>query len=271
MRIYFAGLTAKNGQYAPVLREAGVERVLDSYFYVEEPHDSFRRVMVDSGGYTAQEQGEDISRKEYAKWLNEHEPDLAFNLDTPPLSRTRENQRFLDSATHSTYIIPVYHVQSWMRGNTKLLKEYVQEYPYISLGGLVTGDASHDQKTSFFRFVFRQAKDHTRVHGLGVSGNRLKEFPFYSVDSTTWVSASKYRSVARFDRKRGKIVMNDALTGKDQDPENASLEDFQVTNRYYLDCIKKSVNAFLDYEDYLQRLWTKRGVEFSEFNPQPHI
>lgn len=62
-----------------------------------------------------------------------------------------------------------------------------RNYDYIAIGGLVLG-AKKQEYPSYKKLVEYAAIRGIKVHGLGFTKTKiLKEYPFYSVDSSSWV------------------------------------------------------------------------------------
>lgn len=92
--------------------------------------------------------------------------------------------------------IPVYHMGSHLEA----LQEICNSYNYVCLGGTV--GTKTNKRIEFFEFVFHHFPHHN-FHGLGLTDlNITKLFPFYSVDSTTWLMAEKVNKIFTADGKR---------------------------------------------------------------------
>ena len=62
-------------------------------------------------------------------------------------------------------------------------------YTYICLGGSV--GRKKTERFNFFENIYNKYPTH-KFHGLGVNDPKLiKSFPFYSVDSTSWLIGDK--------------------------------------------------------------------------------
>lgn len=111
-----------------------------------------------------------------------------------------KNQQYMES--HGLRPIPVYHFGE----NFKWWQKYVQEYDYIGIGGVAGGVTMEQFVRSLGDPAFKYLWDTdptTKVHGFAVTSNKLIiRYPFWSVDSTTWLKHAAYGNVMvpRWDR-----------------------------------------------------------------------
>jgi hypothetical protein len=83
------------------------------------------------------------------------------------------------------------------------VQHHLRKHDYVGIGSsLMTNRAGFDSK--FFQLC-RQARK--RIHAFGwTSVPRLKCYPFFSVDSTTWLSGVRYGSSYLFDGKNFQTI-----------------------------------------------------------------
>jgi len=82
--------------------------------------------------------------------------------------------------------LPVYHYGE----HIKWLHKYIDKgYDYIALGGIVGDKRDRKHKISWIRKVFSEIQGkNIKLHGFAITSIKmLTEFPFYSVDSTSWI------------------------------------------------------------------------------------
>ena len=167
--------------------------------YFEKP---WPDVFLDSGAFSAITQGAEIDLGAYCEWVKHHE-DLAnvyANLDViGDHEATTANQRTMESRGLNP--LPVFHTREpW-----SALEALVGEYPYIALGGQVGINAA--ALRPWLRKCFAIAGNRTVFHGFGVTAWRLmNEFPWYSVDSSSWGTGFRFGVVSLFDERLGKFV-----------------------------------------------------------------
>ena len=251
MLIYFAG--AENLTHKTSLVEHRVKNVLCSawgfneYRKKMEGYEDFDNILMDSGGYTARIQGIDVDVNAYANFLNVNDIKLAFNLDVLDEKTSDYNQKFLEKET-SAYIIPVYHYSDYnSKKHRHMIDKMIEEYPYISLGG-IAGMGLGTKKEIFYDYVFKKIAnkwDKCKIHGLGITSKKvLSMYPFYSVDSISWLSFQVH--------------------GQSRTIKNKLLVKFHNKETHYLKRNSWEIEYYKDMEKYITELWDKRGVSWNE-------
>lgn len=168
------------------------------------PNQSELQCFMDSGAYSAWSQNDTILAEDYGRFLlaTRQYIHVYANLDDKRSWRqTMANQRTLESMGLNP--IPVYHAgEPW-----ELLDDLIAEYPYIALGGIANDSGSSQAGMRWMIECFRRAEGKTVFHGFGMTvWDRLKAFPWYSVDSTSWASGFRFGGLIVFDYKRGEFV-----------------------------------------------------------------
>jgi hypothetical protein len=156
------------------------------------------RFFADSGAHSARTLGIHIGLEDYAKWVLRwrHWFTIYANLDViGGADATRVNQRRLEEE-YGLEPMPVFHTGEPF----SVLESYIEDgYTYIALGKLL-GNAV-DKLRPWLRKAFRIAEGHAVFHGFGMTNWQiLKEFPFYSVDSSSWSSGFRYGTLKLFHR-----------------------------------------------------------------------
>jgi uncharacterized protein Usg len=190
---------------------------LESFHYLDKlrqipdlVREDKRKIFLDSGAYSMYTQGATVDLKAYARYiyLNRDIIETASNLDaigTPGANKklseetaqhSYDNQKKLESwlKPQGLAVQPVHHV----RDPDHWLQRYIDEgYDYIFLGGMVPETTPVLMK--WLKHVWRNYltdKDgypKVKVHGFGLTTSSLMfEFPWYSVDSTSWVMTSMF-------------------------------------------------------------------------------
>lgn len=244
MRICFAGSDA-TPRYNKILHEIGAKNRLESCYsldYKKMPSTGFEMLLLDSGGFVARTKGINISVEQYAKFLNEAQGKYAFNLDTMSVEQTLQNQAYLEEHCPNTYIIPVYHMSDWLKGDKELLEHYINlGYKYIGIGGTagVPGGLKYIDK--FFNYCFKRCGKEIALHGLGMTKiDLLKNYPWFSVDSTSWLAAARYGSVRGVSEKMAQVKRK----------------------QHYLETTKHEAKRWVETEKDINRLWKTRGVDW---------
>jgi hypothetical protein len=158
------------------------------------------RFFADSGAHSARTLGGHIDLDEYAGWIKRWSPwfTIYANLDVIWAARqTWDNQRRLEEV-HGLHPMPVFHTgESWAA-----LERYLDAgYTYIALGKLL-GNSVKSLRPWLDR-CFRMAEGRAVFHGFGLTvWQLLREFPFYSVDSSSWGSGVRYGALKLFHQGR---------------------------------------------------------------------
>jgi hypothetical protein len=160
-------------------------------------------IFIDSGAFSAMTLGAHIDLNEYAAWLTYWSKLITTyaNLDViGDPDATLDNQRTLESKGLTP--IPVFHTGTpW-----SYLDYYLESYPYIALGGMVPYAKERQRLMPWLINCFKRAGNRSVYHGLGVtSWYTLSNFPWYSVDSSSWGSGFRYGQVPVFDYRTGKL------------------------------------------------------------------
>ncbi len=154
-------------------------------------------LFLDSGAFSAFTQGIQIDIQEYIDFIKEHEDvlDVYANLDVIGSAEgTWKNQRIMERAGLNP--LPCFHYGE----DLKWLKRYINKYEYIALGGMVP--ISTPQLAIWLDDIFSQyicdeeGMPKVKIHGFGLTSLKLLlRYPWYSVDSTSWVVTGRMGSI----------------------------------------------------------------------------
>ena len=206
-------------------------------------------LLVDSGGYSARMHGHQVDVTKYARFLNQNKIKLAFNLDTNDPEETLQNQALLDAACPRTVIIPVYHYSDFIERKWRsLIDRYVERYHFIAIGGVAGTQMPEKGLQAFLSYVFSKTTDKIRVHGLGITRDDLMlRYPFYSVDSTSWLGPMKWGSTKRGIRPGNWL-------------------DFYTSEVPYKRRLHEELHYVMETEARITRIWKARGVDWDELD-----
>lgn len=194
MKIYFAGISG-NVKRLNYLTEFGASKLMLTYADTKVYNKQMPRfksggfdLLLDSGAFSIWKRGFDVDILDYSIYIEKHDISKYIVLDViGDHKKTMENQRVMEELGLSP--IPVFHMNSSILN----LGSICEKYPYVCLGGTV--GSSFGKRVEFFKSVFDAFPFH-KFHGLGLTDSRImKMFPFYSVDSTTWLAADKVGKV----------------------------------------------------------------------------
>ncbi len=186
-------------------------------------------VFLDSGAFSAFTKNVTIDIQEYIKFIKEHRESITVysNLDViGDAEASLRNQEIMEDAGLSP--IPCFHRgEDW-----KYLEHYVEEYNYIALGGVAQGK-DKGQLISWFNECWDIICDQpdrmprTKVHGFAVTAlDHMFRYPWFSVDSTSWVLTGRFGSIFVpsfrdgkyiYDKDTWKIVVSNRSPGQKDD------------------------------------------------------
>lgn len=208
MKIWLAGTTvapATSGVLGELFKKA---YKLHSYYHCQKKgfeHNWWKmniknkvKLFLDSGGFSAFTQNAVIDIKKYIKFIRRHKKDLEVyaNLDVIGCPKgTWKNQRIMEKAGLNP--LPCFHYAE----DTKWLERYINAgHEYIALGGMVpisTKDLRVWLDHIFDNFICDEnGMPKIKVHGFGMTSLKLMQrYPWYSVDSTSWVVTGRLGGV----------------------------------------------------------------------------
>jgi len=247
MKLYFAGADAS----IEFFYSNGIEQLLMAYpFLKKKPQvKPNKKFFIDSGAYSVMTSGITINIDEYIEFLHKEKYTIYAGLDViGDAAKTKSNNDYMKNTGLNP--IPAYHFGE----EIEYLEYYLDNYDYIALGGLVPLKSNGTKLFSFLDYAFsRISKRKTlpKVHGFGlVNWEALKRYPFYSVDATSWQNPTRWGQ--HFKLHKGKL---NRISG-----DKATMHRYKSKN----DQLKDSVNTFIEAEQYITRLWEKRGIVWED-------
>jgi len=182
-------------------KEGGAHTYMGSYLK-DRKHDDFS--FLEMNEYK-------IYRRKYTMFIKEYLPNLEVYAVLDVINNaeaTWENQQYMESKGLKP--IPVWHFGC----EIKWLEMYLAKgYEYIAIGGLVPNPTSViipplDDIWDYL-LTYDNGIPRVKVHGFAVTAPELvSRYPWYSVDSASWVKYGKYGIVLTPRTKGGKRVYN---------------------------------------------------------------
>lgn len=190
--------------------------LLESFFYMKSKKDTdfswcvdSDKFLLDSGAFTFMSNSKvkadwDKYVEDYADFINKYNVKYFFELDIDSvagLKKVEQLRERLESLTGKKPI-PVWHLS---RG-----KEYYEwmckHYPYVAFGGIITDGLPSKTLEKYFPWFINTAhKNGAKIHALGYTSKRLKEFKFDSVDSSSWLIGNQVGKYFKFDAAKQEI------------------------------------------------------------------
>jgi hypothetical protein len=224
MQLYFAGNTGVKSRELRLLRRK-CDRLF-SYYFVESNFFNSKTMFdiakkkvdlfLDSGAFSAWTSGKQIDIMDYVKFIKENEEFITIyaNLDVIGIGGKQPNRQTAELTWRNQLImekaglkpIPCFHFGEPF----EYLQRYVDRYDYLALG--VAGNSGTklipwlDQ--CFSQYICgKNGMPKLKIHGFAVTSLKLMlRYPFYSVDSTSWVVTGRMGWIYIPRRKDGKWI-----------------------------------------------------------------
>lgn len=190
------------------------------------------RVFLDSGAFSAYTQGVEIDLPKYCDFIKRNSDiiEVASVLDAVgDPAKTLANQRAMEEL--GTRPLPCFHYGEPL----EYLDYYVANYEYITLGGMVP--ISTPDLLKWLDYLWGKhltdgaGRAKVKVHGFGLTVIKLMErYPWYSVDSSSWVQISSVGSIIHPDY--GVIAISN--TSPNRKNEGRHFDTFTLTEQHAL-------------------------------------
>ena len=205
MNIYFADIFCGVINKSEYVYNHNVKELTPFYRYYEKKNyeEVFMKnqvsLFLDSGAFSAFTKNVEINIDEYIEFIKKHKQhlDIYANLDVIGNAEgTLKNQKYMESKGLNP--MPCFHYKE----DNKYLEHYVNNYDYIALGGVAQLKGNKVQLKYWLDELWEKylTKDDgtakLKVHGFGMTNVELmKRYPWYSVDSTSWVLTGRFGGV----------------------------------------------------------------------------
>lgn len=163
---------------------------------------------MDSGAFSAYTKGVEIDLPDYCRYILEND-DILLKEDGILLASvldgigdpetTYTNQKEMERL--GVRPLPCFHYGE----DATYLEKYIKEYDYITLGGMVP--ISSQQLQIWLDRIWNSylldgsGRPRVRVHGFGLTTfSLMQRYPWYSVDSSSWVRSAMNGSISLFER-----------------------------------------------------------------------
>lgn len=156
-------------------------------------------IFLDSGAFSAMTQGAEIDIDAYIRFIKKYNDVIdyyaALDVIGDPV-KSYENAMYMKKRGLNP--IPVYHL---IDRKFYWFKKIANEFPYIGLGGMTGTPIERKERIYLITKCFNYMVDagllkDVRVHGFGCTSVRaMVMFPWYSVDSSTWIQVSRHGGI----------------------------------------------------------------------------
>lgn len=243
MKLCLAGLKSiRQGTYG-ILKD--IPFVLESFYYIRDYQipliHSAELFLLDSGAFTFMSNSKKaVDWNEYVdtyiKFINDNDVKYFFELDIDAVvgyEKVKELRRRLENGT-GKQCIPVWHKSRGIEEYKKL----VEEYDYIAIGGIVTKEITRQEYPMMKKLTTYAKQKGVKVHGLGFTEMNIREYDFYSVDSTSWSTISRFGKLYKFNGER---IITLTPNGK------------KINKSKYIEGEVHNIKEWIKYQNYLRR------------------
>jgi hypothetical protein len=288
-------------KYMTTIRNSDVKNILISYFYwkdVKPPEllDFFKEmqskgvtIFLDSGAFTfinQQRKNKQLVAKDklteyffqftndYIGFIKQYYNYIAgyaeMDVDTVIGFQKVLALRNLFPQEILPKLIPVYHPE------TRTMEDWKHDcnnYPFVALGSK-TGSTEMSYYKTMTKYPYQNGN---KVHGFAlVNQTILKKYPFYSADSSSWMSCSRYGQLMVFDKALGRLVqfhyrnrekiLKYLPTIMKYVPNFKEMYEREgVQGRISrIERLKVTASSYKELEEYLTRVWERKGITWSE-------
>jgi hypothetical protein len=236
MKIYFAGLSDEK-----LINDD--TNILLSYLEKNKIAKLNKKIFLDSGAYSAFTRGKIINIEEYIQYIkdNLNHFEIYATLDViGDWVKTKKNLKIMEEAGLKP--LPTFHFGS----PEKELKELIENYDYIALGGLVPYAKKRNKLKNWLDYCFSIIGTKAKTHGFGVNAYWAWErYPFYSVDATSWLKWSIFYTQNTVTNEQDLIKL------------------YRRKNQTDLQRQKILLNEYLQKTKEITKLWESRGVKWN--------
>ena len=202
MELYLAGNIGYGEKWNAPIDVA----LLESFYYIDDTAKAaiprLKKFILDSGAFTFFTAGKNVDFdsyvERYGEFIKAFNIKLFFELDIDSVvgfDKVLQYRKRLEQIT-GKQPIPVWHIS---RGKERFIQD-AKDYPYVALGGIVSGEWSPAAQKRFPWFINTAHQYGAKIHGLGYTQlEGLKKNHFDSVDSTAWTTGNRFGYIYKFD------------------------------------------------------------------------
>lgn len=199
MKMYFAGIESQK----EIIETVRPPNILFSFLGANKVAVDYanskwcKNYLLDSGAFTflygaGKEVDFDSYVDKYIEFIKANNVPLFFEMDVDSIVGLKNVEGFrrrIEGRTGKQPIV-VFHKE---RGKDYFI-DMVKNYPYVAIGGIAGKGNQRRDYLPYFRWFIDTAHAHgAKIHGLGFTDfAHLRNLPFDSVDSTSWLVGGRY-------------------------------------------------------------------------------
>jgi hypothetical protein len=222
-----------------------------------------KSIFLDSGGYTARVKGTEIDINQYAQFIDKYGNHFfkIANLDVMDWDKSQKNFDILKHTKYGDRVIQVYHANDFANGRLKEFEDLCKTETFLGLGGIAGEKWDKFRIQRFQNYCFGiSLKYKVKLHGFGMMSHfNATTYPFYSVDSTSWLQSGRWGSVPLFDGQKLKIFGKAGFHDRAKDRNNKT----NVTPYAYVHRVPSAIQVLKEYNKYMRYItdyWKLKGI-----------
>lgn len=163
-------------------------------------------VFADSGAFSAFTVGEPIDPGKYTAWVNRWKSKFTVAAGPDVIgdakATAKATERMLGQVS-GIPVLPTFHVgEDW-----KWLDYWTKKVDHLAFGGMVPYTRRRSLLAGWLVKAWKRIPEGTKVHGFGLTTWPLMlQFPWHSVDSSSWTAGFRYAQLQLFDQTKGRMV-----------------------------------------------------------------
>lgn len=256
---YFFAVSDLN-KWESYMKPNQVENVLLSFAFIKEKPKmeqivkEAKCVFIDSGAHTFNSENK-YEKGNYWQYLKEYVSFLKKNwkyiycyaeLDIEQIvgqDEVEEYWKYLVSEGVESKAVRAWHPNYH---DFDYFKKICKDSNFVAIGGSWQKHLSNKEVLKLIKYAYDNG---VKIHGFGFSGNGIYDYPFFSVDSSSWLQAEIYGSFYKFEN--GKFICQKSA-------KKGGRELIHLKN--YVDRTRLQVAEYLEYEKFITRLCEKRKI-----------
>jgi hypothetical protein len=156
-------------------------------------------IFLDSGAYSAMTKGITIDIDKYIRFIKKYEECIDFYAALDVIGNPEESYKnTMYMVKKGLNPVPVFHVNA---GKFYWFERLVNEFDFVGIGGMVATGVEKKEKIYLLHRCFNYLSnngllDQIKIHGFACTSVRIMmDFPWFSVDSTSWIQVSRHGAI----------------------------------------------------------------------------
>lgn len=173
---------------------ADYENGRDGYDFFEKLYPICDFFILDSGAFSMLYGSKKVKLEDYIEdyiqFVKKHKIKHYVELDLYDIIGVEKTEQIRKRLTKEVGYPPI---PVWQKSTgIDYYRGLIKEFDYVAIGGIATKGGAYDGVV-FRKLLMMADAENCRIHGLGYTSTiNLPKLPFYSVDSTSWLSPMRY-------------------------------------------------------------------------------